>query len=86
MSNIGEETLVVAEEAALKIVLQLCSALSFLHKRAIIHRDVKLDNLLFDDDANVKLCDWGFARFSNEEDFMTRLGTPAYIAPEIYDT
>ena len=49
----------------------------------MIHRDIKLENLLFDDEANVKICDLGYARKMVDEQ-MTLLGTPQYIAPEIY--
>ena len=68
----------------LKIVLQLCSAVSYIHRNSIVHRDIKVSNLLFDADVNVQLCDFGFARFADTQQ-MTRLGTPAYIAPEVYN-
>ena len=63
------------ENTALKIVLQVCSAVNYLHSKNIIHRDIKASNLLFDDEANTWLCDFGFARM-NDEDNKTRLGTP----------
>jgi len=40
----------------------LCS-LKFLHEAKVIHRDIKPDNILLDKNFNVKLCDFGLARF-----------------------
>ena len=50
-----------------------------------MHRDIKVDNLLFTDASDLRLCDFGFARVIADNSQMTRLGTPEYIAPEIYD-
>ena len=55
-----------------------------MHRLQLIHRDIETSNLLFDDEANAKLCDLGFAR-QTDDDFMTRLGTAQYIAPEVFD-
>ena len=51
----------------------------------MLHRDVKLDNILIDAKGNVKLCDFGISRVieDHSESIMEQCGTPAYIAPEI---
>jgi serine/threonine protein kinase len=50
---------------------------------AIIHRDLKPSNLLVDENWNVKVADFGFARIKEENATMTRCGTPCWTAPEI---
>jgi cyclin-dependent kinase 10 len=43
--------------------LQLLSAVAFLHDRWVMHRDLKLSNLLFTHQGQLKLCDYGLARY-----------------------
>ena len=62
-------------------------ALNTLHANKIIHRDIKPDNVLINEDGYVCLTDFGFARFIKSEDgdevANTFLGTSGYMAPEI---
>jgi serine/threonine protein kinase len=57
-------------------------ALIYLHANGISHRDLKLENLLFDNDFNLKVTDFGFATLM-DRDLNTILGTEGYMAPEI---
>ena len=81
LENFIKVPLVLFERIALKIA----SALDFIHEREIIHRDVKLENILIDDKVNIKIIDFGLAVeeafINNETDTIS--GTPLYIAPEI---
>ena len=66
---------------------QICSALQYLHQNNIIHRDLKLENLLMDSKRNIKLCDFGFSKDLNvigsDELSRTYCGSKAYASPEI---
>lgn len=67
---------------------QLLSCINFLHKNDIIHRDLKPENLLLEsnkDFHSIKLIDFGISLIYDKKDFLTeRIGTPYYIAPEVW--
>lgn len=67
-----------------KIFTELCLAVQFLHKRGLAHRDIKLENIMVDEEFNVKLCDYGTMCEINAPNIsMTMGGTMSYMAPEI---
>lgn len=66
------------------IFKQIIEALQYIHSKGIVHRDIKLDNILIDLQNNIKICDFGVSKKIKRGDSMhDQCGTPAYIAPEI---
>ena len=72
------------EKTSRIIFKQLINSLKFIHSKGIIHRDIKLDNILIDLNNSIKLCDFGVGKnYKKNEKLKDQCGTPAYIAPEI---
>jgi calcium-dependent protein kinase len=78
-----------SEAETFAIMFQLLSAVTVLHTNGVIHRDVKLDNILLasnDLKTSVRLADFGAAQYFTVHDvcpFQARIGTERYMAPEV---
>ena len=78
----------VDESAAKRFMLQLARGLRAMRKAQLVHRDLKPQNLLLTSDdlnAELKIADFGFARYIRESEGMadTVCGSPLYMAPEV---
>ncbi|KAH8823188.1 Pkinase-domain-containing protein [Flagelloscypha sp. PMI_526] len=74
----------VGESEAKALFGQLCLAVSYLHDKGVVHRDLKLENVLLDERCRVKLGDFGFTREWERGTWMeTFCGTTGYAAPEM---
>lgn len=74
----------LTESEAKNIFLQIVQGIRYCHRHNILHRDIKLDNILLAKGTNVKICDFGVSRFVKPGQMIKeQCGTPAYIAPEI---
>jgi len=65
------------------IAADVAQAMTFLHSKGFIHRDLKSNNLLVGENFRVKVCDFGFARNVNRGELMTLCGTDEWMAPEV---
>lgn len=72
------------ESDAKFIFKQIAYGLAHIHCRSVIHRDIKLDNILLDCEKGVKICDFGVSKIIKKGQIIQeQCGTPAYLAPEI---
>jgi serine/threonine protein kinase len=73
-------------ELRLRIARDIAVTFDFMHAIGIVHRDLKSHNILIDDHMNIKVCDFGLAKFKADlnKGSMQYSGTPTYMAPELF--
>jgi serine/threonine protein phosphatase PrpC len=84
-TRLGRRPVVGLEEGR-GITIKLARAAAALHSAGIIHRDIKPDNVILENEGSLKLIDLGVVRVLGLEDFPPTdiPGTPAYMAPEMF--
>ncbi len=77
---------VVSEATLVKIAIDVASALAFAHENGVIHRDIKVDNILLTEGGDAVISDFGIARaisgYVSATGVNMTIGTPQYISPE----
>lgn len=62
---------------------QMLDTIEYMHNKQVVHRDLKLENILVDQNMNLKVADFGFACYKNVNNLSSYRGTKTYMAPEI---
>ena len=75
----------LSEKISRFLFRQIILGLKYIHSQNIVHRDIKLENILIDLNNTIKICDFGIGKIlsSPDELLYDQCGTPMYMAPEI---
>lgn len=73
----------LGEQEVANVLYQLLLALKYIHAKDIIHRDIKLENILMEEGRIVKLCDFGWCSPPGDNQRNIIAGTYEYMAPEV---
>ena len=73
----------MGEDAGRFFMHQMIDVLMYMQSKGVVHRDLKLENILIDDKLNLKIADFGFATYKKIDTLKSYRGTLTYMAPEI---
>ena len=84
LKSLIEKRTFIPFEQKIRILVQVCEALSYAHQQGVIHRDIKPANVRIAQDGEVRLLDFGLARLGSSDITRTGMlmGTPYYMSPE----
>jgi len=73
----------MGEEYGRFFLSQMIEVVGYMQGKGVVHRDLKLENILVDDYMNLKVADFGFATYKKINKLQSYRGTMTYMAPEI---
>merc|ERR1719174_2369485 len=73
----------MGEDAGRFFLNQMLDSVDYMHNHKVVHRDLKLENILVDEQINLKVADFGFATYKKINKLKSYRGTMTYMAPEI---
>jgi serine/threonine protein kinase len=76
----------IPEDLARRWFAQLMGGIKYIHSEGVIHRDVKMDNILLDAKGNAKIADFSHAAYTQSDSAQTGCGTLGYMAPEMFSS
>jgi serine/threonine protein kinase len=82
--RLAQPTVITVQES-IRLLRNVASALDYAHGQGVIHRDLKLENILMDDQGQAALGDFGIARAADSAKLTATgmmIGTPLYLSPE----
>jgi eukaryotic-like serine/threonine-protein kinase len=84
LKSLIEKRTFIPFEQKIRILVQVCEALSYAHQQGVIHRDIKPANVRIAQDGEVRILDFGLARLGSSDITRTGMlmGTPYYMSPE----
>ena len=84
LQNFVKKRRKLCEKTAKILFRQLIQGIKYIHSKGIVHRDIKLENILLDLNNIVKICDFGVGKLTQKgQKLLDQCGTPVYMAPEI---
>lgn len=78
-----ESTGSFTEHEASKILKSILETIEYWHAKGIMHKDIKPKKILFNSEGQIKIVDFGFAKWESLSNFEMLSGTPFYLAPEV---
>ena len=84
LQNFVKKRRKLCEKTAKILFRQIIQGIRYIHSKGIVHRDIKLENILLDLNNIIKICDFGVGKLIKPNTILKdQCGTPVYMAPEI---